>query len=119
VAIAEAFAALGRSASTKDVQGFLEQKFGFTVSKDYISDQRQKVSKKPSKPQQAKKTAPKKAAKPQPATVAANNKAATAQRSENRGQQAVVADALIALTAMGTKVGWDEVENLVAVLRRK
>src|SRR5258708_13103267 len=66
MAILEAFAALGRDASTKDVHGFMEQKYGLQASKDYISDQRMKLKKKKKTPTKAQPPKVKQAAPPNP-----------------------------------------------------
>jgi len=116
-AIQQALSTLGRNASTKDVQGFLEQKYGQKASKYYISEQRMKLKKKSKKPQPA---APKpvKAMTPQRAETRSTD-GETSNRSEPRGQAAVVAEAVVAMSTMARKVGWDEVQNLLSVIRGK
>jgi len=120
MAILEAFAALGRDASTKDVQGFMEQKYGLQASKDYISDQRMKLKKKKKTPTKAQPAKVKQAAAAKPPQVskpASTN--AVAKPAPSQGRAAVVANAVVALSSLATKIGWDEIESLVAVLRRK
>src|SRR5258708_38261818 len=69
MAVLEAVAALGCDASTKDVQGFMEQKYGLQASKDYISDQRMKLKKKKKTPRKAQPAKVKQAAAARPPQV--------------------------------------------------
>lgn len=110
-AIREAFGVLGIKAPTKDVQGFLEQKFGMTASNYYIGEQRGKL-KKGKRSQPAAKAAPALRTEKPAAPVSQPN------RVTRSGSATVVGNAVVAVKEMAEIVGWEEVANLVEVLRK-
>ena len=95
----------------------MDQKFGQKASKYYISEQRMKLKRKSKKTQPSAPRAA--AATPRQRTETRSTEEAVQNRTERRGPAAVVADAVVAMTTMARKVGWDEVENLLCVLRSK